>query len=283
MTRILLFGQKGQLATELQRLLPRYGSVTVAGSDQIDLAHPDSFIPLIRSLRPNIIINSAAYTAVDKAESEQDLAHKINCEAPGVIATEAKSIGSRLIHYSTDFVFDGKSSSPYTEKQPTSPINIYGKTKREGEEAIQAVDADFLILRTSWVYSLVGHNFLKTMLRLAKEGKTLRVVNDQVGTPTWSRSLAEATGKLIELPDAKGIYHLSSEGETSWYLFTNTIFQLSNSEVNLEPITTAEYPTLAQRPKYSVLSNEKIRNELKIEMPHWREALEMCLSELNRS
>ncbi len=257
--RILLIGKNGQVGRELQRLLP--GSVATDRS-QIDLENFDTIRSTIAEVKPNLIINAAAYTAVDRAEEEEERAFRINGEAPGVIAEEAKRIGAKLVHYSTDYVFDGKGSQPYTEKDEPSPLGVYGKSKLAGEEAIQQVLSDYLILRTSWVYSPYGRNFFLTMQRLAKEGKPIRVVDDQYGVPTPASMLAEYTLKALE---GTGLYHLVPSGETTWFGFAREIVQ---GEV--EPITTAEFPTPAERPTYSVLSNKKFCRDFNLEIPDWK-------------
>ena len=299
MTRILVTGRGGQIAEELRRTLHPLGRLSVTGRAELDLADADKLRSGLRELSPDVIVNAAAYTAVDKAESEPELAMAVNAEAPGVLAEEAKRCGALLVHYSTEYVFDGGASQPYREDDPTGPLNVYGRSKLAGEEAIRASGADYLILRTSWVYGLRGRNFLRTMIRLAKEREELRVVDDQVGAPTWSRAIAEVTTVLlaqISLPgrdgvaaglrrcdDVVGTYHLTAGGRTSWHGFTAAILEDGESLIDgqpprLLPIASSDYSTAAQRPANSVLSNEKLQNVFGIHQLDWREALRLCLA-----
>ncbi|BAZ02628.1 dTDP-4-dehydrorhamnose reductase [Tolypothrix tenuis PCC 7101] len=299
--RILLTGVTGQVGWELQRTLMTFGEViTVERSAshpslQIDLAQPETIRRIIREIKPDLIINPAAYTAVDKAESEPDLAMAINGIAPGIIAEEAKRIGAAVIHYSTDYVFDGNKTTAYTEQDQPNPQNIYGKTKLAGEQAIASVDVPHLILRTSWVYSLRGKNFLLTMLRLAQEREEIRVVDDQIGAPTWSRMIAEATAQIIsqasqnisEFLAAKGgIYHLTASGKTSWYGFAKAIFELEDKKSDrklqrLIAIPSQEYPTPATRPAYSLLGSQKLSDNFGLVLPDWQRSLELVLVKNN--
>jgi dTDP-4-dehydrorhamnose reductase len=299
---ILLIGTNGQVGRELHKLLPRVGEVTPLNRQQLDLSKPEDIRSAIRGLRPALIINAAAHTAVDKAESEPDLARAINTEAPGVMAQEAKKIGALLVHYSTDYVFDGRKNTPYQEGDPTNPQNVYGKTKLEGERAIQASGAEHLIFRTEWVYGAEGRNFLLTILRLATQREELKIVCDQVGAPTWSREIAETTtrilsrifgheGSSLSPADVSGIYHMTAGGETTWYDFAKAIleeaqaiepstpwFAAATSGLpvitrRVSPIPAVEYPTPARRPAYSVLSNERIAGTFSMRMPDWRAQL----------
>jgi dTDP-4-dehydrorhamnose reductase len=286
--KILLIGANGQVAWELLPCLQPLGEVVVASrnsTNYIDLAEADSIRAIIRKLQPNIIVNAAAYTAVDQAEQEPELAAAINGTAPGILAEEAKRIQALLIHYSTDYVFSGNNTTAYTETDPVDPLGVYGTTKLAGEQAIQAIGGKYLIFRTAWVYGLRGKNFLLTMQRLAKERDQLKIVADQIGAPTWSRLIAEATAQVIaqlESPLYKGetrsgIYNLTCGGETNWYEFAKAI--LASSNTNLLPINTADYPTPAKRPAYSVLSNQKLINSFGIRLPDWNQALSVCLLE----
>ncbi|MGH7998933.1 MAG: dTDP-4-dehydrorhamnose reductase [Brasilonema sp.] len=297
MTRILLTGSTGQVGWELQRTLMTLGEVISVGrkvqscSLRIDLSQPDTIRHVIREVQPDLIVNPAAYTAVDKAESEPELAMAVNGTAPGVIAEEAKLLGAGVIHYSTDYVFNGHQATPYTEQDEPDPQNIYGKTKLAGEKAIQAVDVPHLILRTSWVYSLRGKNFLLTMLKLAQERQELRVVDDQVGAPTWSRMIAESTAQILSqgtqdligfLNRKNGIYHLTATGQTSWYGFAKAIFEYDSkrNEHKLEKlvaISSEQYPTPAKRPAYSSLDTEKISCTFGLVLPSWQRNLELVL------
>ncbi|MBW4643631.1 MAG: dTDP-4-dehydrorhamnose reductase [Goleter apudmare HA4340-LM2] len=290
--KILLTGATGQVGWELQRTLMTLGEVISVGRGQMDLAQPDTIRRTIEEVRPNLIVNPAAYTAVDKAESEPELAMAINGIAPGVIAEAAKSLGAAIIHYSTDYVFDGSQTTPYTEKDQPNPQNIYGQTKLAGEQAIAAVGVPHLILRTSWVYSLRGKNFLLTMLRLAQEREEIRVVDDQIGAPTWSRMIAEVTSQILAqapenvsdfIASQGGVYHLTASGKTSWYRFTKAI--LTHDEKpgdrklqRLIPITTQEYPTPASRPAYSLLDTQKLTRTFGLVPPDWERSLELVLA-----
>lgn len=286
MKRILLTGKDGQVGWELQRTLTPHGHVYAYDRQSLDLQHSDRLREIIRELKPNVIVNPAAYTAVDKAESDLDTAKAVNADAPGILAEEAKRIGALLIHYSTDYVFDGTSSTPYLESDVTNPLNAYGRTKLEGEKAIQAVDGNYLIFRTSWVYGMRGKNFLLTMLRLAKEKELLSIVGDQIGAPTWSRLIADATANMMkrqDIADIKGVYNLTASGRTSWLGFADAIFrcyQKQNADFKipkLREITTADYPLPAQRPKFSVLSHDKLNNTFHFTMPSWEDALSQCI------
>jgi dTDP-4-dehydrorhamnose reductase len=237
----------------------------------------------VRGAKPRLIVNAAAYTAVDLAEKESATAHAINARAPGILAEEAKRIGAVLSHYSTDYVFDGKATTPYPEDAPANPLNVYGASKHEGERAIAATGAHALTFRTSWVYGLTGKNFLLTIRRLAAERDELTIVADQVGVPNWSRALAEATERIVAaglpaLAERSGLYHLSSSGQASWYEFACAIVG-DRPRPRVAPITTAEYPLPARRPAYGVLSTERFTRTFGFSVPDWREALERCLRE----
>jgi dTDP-4-dehydrorhamnose reductase len=293
--KILLTGVTGQVGWELQRTLMTLGEVIPVGRNvsnadlRMDLADADSIRNTIRQIKPDLIVNPAAYTAVDKAESEPELAMAINGIAPGVMAQEALQLGAAMIHYSTDYVFKGTHNIHYTEVDSLNPQNTYGKTKLAGEQAIQAVGVPHLILRTSWVYGLRGKNFLLTMLKLAREREELRVVDDQIGAPTWSRMIAEATAQIVaQAPenvsdffvDKGGLYHLTASGKTSWYGFAKAIFELDpqRSEQKLKSliaITSKEYPTPAKRPNYSLLDNHKLTNTFGLVLPDWERSLEL--------
>ena len=297
MRRILVTGKNGQVGWELQRTLMTLGEVIAVDRTQMDLADADSIRNCIREVKPNLIVNAAAYTAVDKVESEVDLAMAINGLAPGIMAEEAKRLGAAIVHYSTDYVFDGTKTGPYTEDDTPRPLSIYGKSKLAGEEAIKAVGCPHLTLRTSWVYGARGKNFLRTILKLSKERPELRVVNDQVGAPTWCRHIAEATAHVlarlysvaiydvVRIADASGIYHLTASGETTWFAFADVILRCgssinSESLPKLVPVPSEQYPTAARRPKNSVLSNDKIVNLLALVQPDWITCLKTCLADL---
>lgn len=293
--RILLTGVTGQVGWELQRTLMTLGEVIPVGRSvrntdlHMDLAHPDTIRRVFRAVKPDLIVNAAAYTAVDKAEQESELAMVINGIAPGVMAEEAKLLDAAIIHYSTDYVFDGTKTTPYTEEDKPDPQNTYGKTKLAGEQAIQAVDVPHLILRTSWVYGLRGKNFLLTMLKLAQEREELSVVDDQIGAPTWSRMIAEATAQILfqgtqslaNLASKSGVYHLSASGQTSWYGFAKAIFAHNlHSELKIQrliALTSEQYPTAARRPAYSLLDSRRLCNTFGLALPNWQTTLELVL------
>lgn len=304
--RILLIGKNGQVGHDLQRLLPAYGELTAVDRQQLDLAAPDAIRRAVQEIRPQIIINAAAYTAVDQAEKDELAARAINAIAPGILAEQAKQVGAALIHYSTDYVFDGTKTTPYEEDDPPNPLGAYGRTKLEGEQAIRDSGVAHLIFRTAWVYSTRGKNFLLTILRLATQREELRIVNDQIGAPTLSHELAEATAKVLsQLPAMKnasmdeslaglgGTYHMTAGGATNWYEFATTILDDASASIQgkkrawlltalngaplvtrrVVPITTAEYPTPARRPPYSVLSNERLEKTFGIRLPDWNTQL----------
>ena len=288
--RILLTGRSGQVGGDLFPLLTEIGEVLATDRSSLDLTRPDEIRGCVQSFRPNIIINAAAYTAVDKAESEPELARTINTIAPGVFAEEAVSCGALLIHYSTDYVFNGRKAEPYVESDTVNPLNVYGHTKAAGEEAITRTGCAHLILRTSWVYSSRGANFLLTILRLAREREELRIVNDQVGAPTSSGSIANATLKVLEhcLPPVSfaesGIYHLTTSGSCSWYDFAREILRCAEDQgcrvKKLTPISTSEYPSPATRPMNSRLNCSKLWNTFGIKMPEWPTDLNSVLKHL---
>jgi dTDP-4-dehydrorhamnose reductase len=288
---IVVTGATGQIGHEVVRELAPLGRVVGLTRAELDLARPAAIRKTIRTLRPRVIVNAAAYTAVDRAESEPELAGVINADAPAVLAEEARRLGALLVHYSTDYVFDGAKGAPYTEKDAPAPLNVYGATKLAGDQAIQAAGGAFVILRTSWVYGARGTNFLRTMLRLARERPELRVVNDQVGAPTSSRAIAAATARLVWQTGgepAAGIYHLTAGGSTTWYDFARRILENDpqrDEQVcrDIIPISTAEFKALAKRPPYSVLDCAAIRDEFGLALPDWREQLALVLSDLQQS
>lgn len=292
MKSILLIGSQGQVGTELKNILSPTYQLTAISRQEIDLNQPENLRTIIKDIQPQIIINAAAYTAVDKAESEPEIAHTINAITPQIIAQESEKIGSFLIHISTDYVFDGNSNFPYQENHITNPLSIYGKTKLAGEKAIQQTCENHIILRTAWVYGTYGKsNFVKTMLRLGKERSEIRVVTDQIGTPTWSQDIATTIRQIIPqlTSEIAGIYHYTNSGVASWYDFAINIFQEAKKlgfplTINqVIPITTPEYPTPAQRPAYSVLSCDKISKLLGTYSPHWQQRLQLMLTELHRN
>lgn len=282
--RILLTGKNGQVGWELQRTLATLGEVTALGSRELDLRDGDALRTAVRELRPAIIVNPAAYTAVDQAEQERDAAFAINATAPGILAEEAARLDALLLHYSTDYVFDGAKQAPYTENDTPNPLNVYGESKLAGERAVAAAGGRHLILRTSWVYGARGKNFLLTMQRLGKERDELRIVNDQTGAPTWSRAIAEASAQILAQRHAwpqstGGLYHLACGGETTWFGFAQAILENTEKPPRLTPITTADYPLPAQRPANSRLDCRRLLDDFGITLPDWRDALRLCLDE----
>ncbi len=286
--KILITGQHGQVSQELQQRLQGLGELVVLGRDQLDLAKVEQIRQQVRAHRPGLIINAAAHTAVDQAESEPDAAFAINAIAPGVLAEEAKALGIPLIHYSTDYVFDGSKPAPYTEADVPNPLGVYGQSKLAGEQAIAAVGGDYLILRTSWVYSNHGKNFLLTMQRLLQEKPHMRIVADQIGAPTWAGTIADSTRALIEHWQAGqagewGVYHLTAQGETSWFGFAEAIGQHLRSQgkacAELEAIPSSAYPTPAQRPLNSRLDCNRLQQHWQVGQPQWQDALRECLAQ----
>lgn len=285
--KILISGQHGQVSRELQTHLKGLGELVVLGREQLDLADPAQIRHQVQSIRPHLIINAAAHTAVDQAESEPDLAFAINATAPQVFAEQAQELGIPLIHYSTDYVFDGSKNAPYTEADAPNPLSVYGRSKRAGEQAISAVAGQHLILRTSWVYSTHGRNFLLTMQRMLQEKPHLRIVADQIGAPTWAATIARSTAQLIERWQAGragpwGVYHLSAGGETSWFGFAQAIAAhlqaMGRPCASLEPIPTRDYPTPATRPLNSRLDCSRLQQQWGVSQPDWHSALHECLA-----
>lgn len=286
MTRILVTGVNGQVGHELMSRLQGLGELHGLTRAQADFSEPESLRAVIRQYRPDVICNPAAYTAVDKAESEEALAFSVNAEAPALLAEEAKNLGALLIHYSTDYVFDGRRSSPYREDDRTAPINAYGRSKLAGERAIQDIGGDYLILRTAWVYSRRGHNFLNSMMRLLQERAELGIVDDQTGAPTPATFLACSTASIIEqaLLERRqgrfqsGVYHLTGAGQTTWYGFACAIKTRLEQQgmtglAALKPIATEQYPTPARRAPYSVLNCNAICRRFGLTIPDWRDLL----------
>jgi dTDP-4-dehydrorhamnose reductase len=291
MTKILLTGRTGQVGWELARSLAPLGHVVATGREQLDLANPDSIRAAIRETRPDIIVNAAGYTTVDKAEAEPEIAMQVNGIAPGILADEAKRAGALLVHYSTDYVYDGQLDRPYAEDDLANPVNTYGKTKLAGDFAVQAIGGAYLILRTSWVYSARGPNFVLMMLRLARENSELRV-EDQCGSPSWARRLAEGTAELLRRPDRvrghSGVYHFAAAGHTTRYEFAREIIETTKELTGVQkgwasliPIPTGEYRKApAPRPAHIITSKEKIAAVLGLVLADWRDELRAFLAEL---
>ena len=293
MTKILLTGITGQVGQELQQTLTSLGEVIGVGRQELDLSQPEQIEQKIAQIKPNIIVNAGAYTAVDKAENESELAMTINANAPKAMAQAAKEVGATMVHISTDYVFNGQNHTPYLETDATAPLGVYGKSKLLGETRVRENCDRHIILRTAWVYGSRGHgNFVKTMLRLGANREELKVVSDQIGSPTWSYDIAQAITNLLnkstEDSTIQGTYHFTSSGVASWYDLAVAIFAEAKSlgfPLKIErvlPITTADYPTPAQRPAYSVLSKEKYIKATDVYPPHWRESLREMLQEWSK-
>lgn len=286
--KILINGRHGQVSHELQQRLGAVGELIVLGRDQLDLARPDQIRRQVQNIRPDLIVNAAAHTAVDLAESEPQPAFAINAVAPGILAEEALALDIPLIHYSTDYVFDGSKAGPYNEDDTPNPLGVYGKSKLAGEQAIRDVQGKHLILRTSWVYSTHGRNFLLTMQRLLQEKPELRVVADQIGAPTWAGTIADSTLALIERWQTSqvaswGTYHLTAQGETSWFGFAQAIGEALRQQgkrcADLLPIPSSDYPTPAARPLNSRLDCSRLQRDWGVSQPDWQTALRECLTQ----
>jgi len=283
----LVFGKTGQVARCLAGRLGALESTAFLDRSAADLARPQDLAGVIEAFEPDVVINAAAYTAVDRAEAEPELARLINAGAPAAMARACAGIGAWFIHYSTDYVFDGSAEAPYTEDMPTAPVNVYGRTKLEGEQAVADAHDRWLVFRTSWVYSNYGRNFLNTMLRLAGERDALSIVDDQIGAPTWAGAIAGATDRVVHAlasgadERAAGLYHMTCGGSTSWCGFARRIFELSGraDRMQVDPIPTRDYPTPAARPLYSVLCCDRLEQVFGVRLEHWENALRNCLSE----
>lgn len=284
--RILVTGGNGQVGWELKRTLAPLGELIAPGREQLDLSQPETLRKSILNIRPNLIVNAGAYTAVDRAEQESNLAFAVNAETPRILAEVSAELGSILIHYSTDYVFDGAGDISFDEEAPVRPLNVYGSSKEAGEAAVRAAHSEHLIFRTSWIYGHRGSNFLLTMQRLMRERNELRLVNDQIGAPTWSRHIAQVTALIMmqmrsstKISDYWGTYHLTSTGETSWFGFAEAILEVMTLEKKpqLIPILSCEYPSPALRPLNSRLSNEKLEKVFKLRLPNWRIAFNQMM------
>lgn len=295
--KILLFGKNGQVGWELQRALAPLGEVIAPGRDGAaplngDIGDPVSLAACVRAVAPDIIVNAAAHTAVDKAESEQALAHALNAQAPQVLAREASMLGAWLVHFSTDYVFDGSGTQPWSEDDPTGPLSAYGRSKLDGEQAILASGCKHLILRTSWVYAARGGNFAKTMVRLAKERTELNVIDDQFGSPTGAELLADVTAHALRVaaqrPEVSGIYHAAAQGETTWYRYACHVVAYARAagvplavvREAIKPVATSAFPTPARRPANSRLNTAKLRHAFGLVLPAWQSGVERMLSEV---
>jgi dTDP-4-dehydrorhamnose reductase len=299
MTKILLFGKSGQVGWELQRSLVPLGELVALDFDSVD--HCGDFTNLagltdtVKAIRPDVIVNAGAHTAVDKAESEPDLVRLINAQAPGALATAAASVGATLVHYSTDYVFDGSGSRPWVETDTPAPLNVYGRTKLEGEQLIQASGCQHLILRTSWVYAARGGNFAKTMLKLAQERETLHIINDQIGAPTSAELLADVTALAIRHMQSapgrgqslSGVYHLVASGETSWFDYANEVFAYAKQHSlaihlaakTINPVPSTAFATAARRPLNSRMDTRKIQSTFGVVLPHWEHGVRRMLTQ----
>jgi len=289
--RVLITGSNGQLGSEIKELASEYENLQCVFKDlpELDICDAEVLNTFIIDQHINAVINCAGYTAVDKAEEEALIAQKVNSEGVLNLANALKKVDGKLIHISTDYVFDGNHSQPYKESDPVSPVGVYGKTKRAGELAVLNSSIDAIVIRTSWLYSMYGNNFVKTMLRIGNNKKSIQVVSDQLGTPTYAKDLAKTC--LDILSDAgstniskKGsLYHYSDEGVTSWYDFATAIMEISNIDCKVIPIETKDYPTEARRPMYSVLDKSKIKSDFKVTIPHWRDSLANCIKKINHN
>ncbi len=304
--KILLTGKTGQLGSELNQLLPKLGEVIAPKRNELDLREPEKIRQVMRNASPQLVVNAAAYTAVDAAETDQASALAVNAEAPRLLALEAKKIGAMLVHFSTDYIFDGSKKAPYVETDPTNPLNAYGRSKLTGEEAIRNSGAAHLIFRTSWVYATHGRNFLLTILRLATEQEELRIVDDQVGAPTCASDVAAATAKIVAIlagtkgsvhfPEGSETYHMTAAGQTTWYEFAKAILEeaarapqdlpwlraATNGRPLIAsrvlPISTEEFKSPARRPAYSILSNARLMQTFSVSLSDWRNQLQRCFS-----
>ena len=286
--KVLITGANGQLGRELAKTAPASEGLIALTRQELDICRHKKVEETVSHFRPHIIVNTAAYTAVDKAEEERKRAFAVNAEAAGNLAETALKYNARFIHISTDFVFDGFQSHPYKPGDPPNPLGVYGKSKLEGEhKVLEATKSQGLIVRTSWLYSVYGNNFLKTILRLIEKKDPLRIVDDQIGTPTWARGLAKIIWKFIEKPELKGIYHWSDAGAASWYDFAVAIQEEANrlkiisKTIPMIPIDSSKYPQKAPRPPYSILNKSKTQKDLEITPKHWQTALKMCLKEFS--
>ena len=289
--RVLITGSNGQLGSEIKELASDYENLECVFKDlpELDICDAEVLNTFIIDQHINAVINCAGYTAVDKAEEEALIAQKVNSEGVLNLANALKKVDGKLIHISTDYVFDGNHSQPYKESDPVSPIGVYGQTKRAGELAVLNSSIDAIVIRSSWLYSKYGNNFVKTMLRLGNEKKSIKVVSDQKGTPTFAKDLAKTCLDILsdasstKISKKGSLYHYSNEGVTSWYNFATAIMEISNIDCKVIPIETKDYPTQARRPMYSVLDKSKIKSDFKVTIPHWRDSLTNCIKKINHN
>ena len=289
--KVLITGSKGQLGSEIKELASDYENLECVFKDlpELDICDAETLNTFITDQHINAVINCAGYTAVDKAEEEALIAQKVNSEGVLNLANALKKVDGKLIHISTDYVFDGNHSQPYKESDPVSPIGVYGQTKRAGELAVLNGSIDAIVIRTSWLYSKYGNNFVKTMLRLGNEKKSLQVVSDQKGTPTFAKDLAKTCLDILsdasstKISKKGSLYHYSNEGVTSWYNFATAIMEIGNIDCRVIPIETKDYPTQARRPMYSVIDKSKIKSDFKVTIPHWRDSLTNCIKKINHN
>jgi dTDP-4-dehydrorhamnose reductase len=288
MHKILITGANGQLGWELGQLAATYPAFefVLVDRSQLDLSFPETFEKIIQTIAPDCIVNTAAYTAVDKSETEKELSYIVNATAVQALASICKNLAIPFITYSTDYVFDGEATQPYTISTKVDPVNYYGSTKAAGETMAMEANEDTIIVRTSWVFSSHGNNFVKTMMRLMKERAQLNIVADQKGRPTYAKDLAIATMQMMEAMNAgksiKGVYHFANQGETTWFDFAAKIKAIAGLTCEVQPIETKDFPTPAKRPAYSVLDTSKIEHDLAIDIRHWEDALKDCMNHLSK-
>jgi len=289
--KVLITGSNGQLGSEIKELASNYENLECVFKDlpEMDICDTEVLNTFIIDQHINAVINCAGYTAVDKAEEDLETASKVNAKGVLNLVNALKKVDGKLIHISTDYVFDGNHSQPYKESDPVSPIGVYGKTKRAGELAVINSNIDAIVIRTSWLYSGNGNNFVKTMLRLGNKKKSIQVVSDQKGTPTFAKDLAKTCLDILsdasstKISKKGSLYHYSNEGVTSWYDFATTIMKISNIDCEVIPIETKDYPTQARRPMYSVLDKSKIKSDFKVTIPNWRDSLTNCIKKINHN
>jgi dTDP-4-dehydrorhamnose reductase len=289
--RVLITGSNGQLGSEIKELASFYENLQCIFKNlpELDICDADALNKFIIDQHINAVINCAAYTAVDKAEEEALIAQKVNSEGVLNLVNALEKVDGKLIHISTDYVFDGNHSQPYKESDSVSPIGVYGETKRAGELAVFNSNIDTIVIRSSWLYSKYGNNFVKTMLRLGNKKKSIWVVSDQKGTPTYAKDLAKTCLDILsdtnstKISKKGSLYHYSNEGVTSWYDFATAIMEISNIDCKVIPIETKDYPTQARRPMYSVLDKSKIKSDFKVTIPHWRDSLANCIKKINHN